>query len=549
MLLWICCCGSVLAEPVSPATNVSLVERDSTVEENRNRLSGPGALPLVPEPDHLESLLVDPRQIPAPPVPPSPFELTPESSGHYKLSVSRCVERAWSESPEIKASDSRVRQAYWAMQGSDAFPSTTLGLGSFQGSGEILNNGNYINSPSPDYYVYLTQTFKPVGTLATSRRIAFRDFTQAQQAAALVRIQLAQRVKDAYYTLLAAQEQVRTSESNLDLARRVLSTTESRFKAGAGPRLDQINATVQFNRSFQDLTLATSQVRQAQARLAPLLALPPQSEIDPDGVLAPPAGDFVYEKLVEIARQHPRLQAAEEALDQSAWQRKLSEQQSNPTPGIYAVYDIQKPSWLAQLMLSIPIDWGGIRNDVRSKAEAEKEKAQLLYSERFSLAAELRASFEAYQAAYLNAASYVEGVLKPAEESARITGFGYKRGAVPFLQLLSAQQQQESVRKDYIDRQLSVHLALDALEAAVGRQLEIYPSGEIPGAKPLPGTIPEGAKLPPARGSELPALNLPAPSSPLLVSPKAVRLSNQRPTDPSAQKSQAILEETKQNVR
>lgn len=489
------------------------------------------AAPL-PEPETFEERLIDPRQIPPPPAPPNPLEITPEASGHYKLTVARCVEKAWAESPDVKASDSRVRQAYWALQGSDALPATQLGVGTMHGSGSALSSQSYGSGTSSDFYLYLTQSFSPLNTPNTARRIAFRNFTQAQQAAVLTRIQLAQKVKDAFYTLMAAQEQVRTAESNLDLARQVLNTTETRYKAGAGPRLDQINATVQYNRSFQDLTLANSQLRQAQAKLAPLLALAPQSQIETDGHLAPPACEFLYEKLVEMARLHPRLQAAEEALEQSAWQRKLAEQQSNPTPGILAVYDLQQPSWLVQLTLSIPIDWGGIRNDVRNKAEAEKEKSEFLYSERFALASDLRASFEAYQAAYLNATTYVDGVLKPAEESTRITEFGYKRGAVPFLQLLAAQQQQVSVRKDFIDRQLSVHLALDALEAAVGRQLEAYPAEAGPNPLPVPVPMPERVNLPPASSTGLPPLNLPKPSGSLQPVSKAVQLSERSAGQP-----------------
>ena len=415
-----------------------------------------------------------PDDIPPPPPPADPLILQPDAqTGAYRLTAVQAVEKAWQENPEVKAADARVRQAYWALQESDSLPSASLGLGSYQGSpGLALSSGNYISEGRADYYLWILQPFRPLGASASQRRIAYRDLTQAQSNAALTRIQISQRTKDAYYALMAAEQQLEVANKNLELAEQVLTTTQVRFAKGSGPRLDEINATIQRNRSRQDLTLGRGQLTQAQARLAPLLALPAHSLLQTEGVLEPPVGRYLYETLLQLARQHPRLQVARDALQQSTHVRELAEQQNNPTPNLFAAYDMVRPSYLVQLTLSIPIDWGVIRKDVRQKMEIEREKEQLLSSEQLALSSDLRAAYAGYEAAFDNAHAYSDEVLKPSEESARITEYGYRRGALPYLQLLTTQQQLSNIRKDYIDRQLSVHLALDALEAVVGRQLE-----------------------------------------------------------------------------
>lgn len=414
--------------------------------------------------------IVQPEELPPPPPLPDPLVLKPGEL--VQLKVQQAVARAWQENPEVRAADARVRQAYWAYQGSDSLPSASLGVGTWQGQGQALLNSSLISEMRGDYYVWLTQPFRPLGTLSTHRRVAYRGLTQAQSQATLTRIQLSQRVKDAYYQLMAAEQQLAVAHQNLELAEEILKVTQLRFLKGAGPKLDEINATVQRNRARQDLTLAQGQRGQAQARLAALLGLPAHTPLRTQGQLQPPPGNYLYETLLELARQHPRLQVARESLQQSSHTRTLAEQQNNPQPGFYAAYDMVRPSYVVQLTLSIPLDWGVLRNDVRQKLEIEREKEQTLQSEQLALSAELRAAFEAYQAAFTNATTYLEEVLKPSEESTRITEYGYKRGAIPFLQLLTSQQQLSNIRKDYIERQLAVHLALDALEAVVGRELE-----------------------------------------------------------------------------
>lgn len=427
----------------------------------------------TPDPTVPQELAL-PEDIPPPPSPPDPLVLPRDaSSGQIQVNLKEAVEKAWQALPEVLAADARVRRAYWAMQQADSLPSASLGVGTWQGGvGAALLNSNYISEPRADYYLWLVQPFRPLGSLSTSRQVAYRELTQAQSQATSVRIQAAQRCKDAFYRLMAAEQHLQVAQRNLDLAEAVLEISKVRFAKGAGPRLDEINATIQRNRSRQDLTLARGEHSQAQARLAPLLALSAHTPIQTSGQLEPPPGGFLYETLLDLARQHPRLQAAREAVEQSSASRKLAEQQNNPTPGLSATYDMVRPSYVVQLTLSIPIDWGIIRNDVRQKIEVEREKEQLLYQEQLTLASELKASFEAYKAAYENASAYLEEVLKPSEESAQITEYGYRRGAISYLQQLTTQQQLSSVRQDYIERQLAVHLALNALEAAVGRQLE-----------------------------------------------------------------------------
>ena len=434
------------------------------------------ALPLLrlPEPasEDSEPKLDVPSDLPPPPAPET-LQLQPATpGGALSVTMQEAVRKAWGDSPVVKNADARVRETYWAWKEAGSMPSTNVGLGTWTGAGAAQENGNYISSRRPDYYAWLQQPFRPLGSITSARQVAYRDLTTARAQATLTRLQVANQVKDAFYSLLSNQQQLDVAEQNLNLAELSLQVTSKRFEVGSGPRLDQINATIQRNRARQDLVLLQGQRRQSEARLAPLLGLPATTSFQAGGTMDPPSLGLLYDVLLQTAAAHPRLQAAEEQVKQSYISRVLAQQATNPTPALNFVYDIVQPSFLIQATLSVPIDWGAIGNDVNQKREIQREKEQLLEQERLQLSSDIRTAYEAYQAALTAATSYKADVLTPTEESARITEFGYTKGALAYPQLLIIQQNLANTRKDYIDRLLNVHLSLDALEAAVGRELE-----------------------------------------------------------------------------
>ncbi len=121
--------------------------------------------------------------------------------------------------------------------------------------------------------------------------------------------------------------------------------------------------------------------------------------------------------------------------------------------------------------LQFLLDWGQTRNEVRARESQVAEQEATLESTRLTVAAQLRSAHELYLGAAQNAAEFRQKVLQPSEQSARITQYGFRSGAVPYVRLLSSQQNLAAVRKEYIALLQTAHLAWDAVEAATGQPL------------------------------------------------------------------------------
>ncbi|MBX3169179.1 MAG: TolC family protein [Candidatus Eremiobacteraeota bacterium] len=411
-----------------------------------------------------------------------PLQLAPDSQGVIKLDVQQAVERGLSSHPQVLAANARVRSAYWAFQKAASLPSTQITVATIPGT-NVAGSQPGGNNPAgagagfatfaanglTDTYIQVTQPFLPMGSYTTAQKVAVQDYRVAVADWKTSRVKLRQQIKDAFYSLLAAQEAMRVVQNNRDLANEGYTIAQKRFSSGAGPQLDLIDSGVQLSRANQDLVRSQAGLKQAQATLAPLLNLPGHTLIECAGSLDTPSLELAYTKLLELAQNNPQIQSALYSLERSRRSVTLAEQQANPTPMLTFLRDLATRTYQFQIGLQFPIDWGQIRNDVRAKEESVLEQEQNLRATRLEVSSNLKVAFEQYLGAVQNAADFREKVLQPSEESTRITQYGFKRGAVPYTRLLTSQQNLAAVRKEYISLLQSVFVALDALEAAAGQ--------------------------------------------------------------------------------
>ncbi len=93
-------------------------------------------------------------------------------------------------------------------------------------------------------------------------------------------------VRAAFYTLVAADEQVQLADTALTIARSLRDAAQLRFDTGAAPRLEVLQADLGVARTETDLDLATSARAVTQAALNGVLNLPPQQTLTLAGTLS-----------------------------------------------------------------------------------------------------------------------------------------------------------------------------------------------------------------------------------------------------------------------
>ena len=394
-----------------------------------------------------------------------PFKSPPDRGSRPRaLTLSQALKVAESHNTDIEVAERQQKEAFWACKSAAALPGLELGI-------NYLNGNNVAASSSgqlPDTFLSLTQSFGPLGSRSLSLQVANQGYEKARANVAQVRLTVEQSVKDAFFALLAAQEQLKLAQDTLDMANRILDIARRRYQEGKSPRMDVLSAGIQQASSEQALTTARTALKQSQASIIPLLGQDPSIGVEAIGSLELPPVRLIYATLLEQARGNPKILGAVLELEQNRTQVRLTRVQNMPTPSLFYTYDLSIHQHSVGGAISIPFDLGQNRNAVRQQLETVCEKEAALNGVRLNVWSTLKNAYETYLGAAENAEAFRAKVLEPSEEMVRVAELGFSHGALPFLNLVTAQQAMKSARAQYLGLLLSGHQALNTLEATTG---------------------------------------------------------------------------------
>src|SRR6185436_15129280 len=107
-------------------------------------------------------------------------------------------------------------------------------------------------------------------------------------------------LRQAFYSLIAADERIRLADSLVEVTRRVHDVAQAQFEVGAVPRLDILAADLGVARAETDLEIARGTRAFEQARLNAVLNLPPQQPTAIVGSLSDGIA-VTYESALQLA--------------------------------------------------------------------------------------------------------------------------------------------------------------------------------------------------------------------------------------------------------
>jgi outer membrane protein TolC len=388
------------------------------------------------------------------------------------LTLSQVLKRGISSNPGLKAFKAESQSAFYRYRSLKSLPGII-----FAGSYSNGNNGNFTQSGVPqDLNVGLSESFGPFGSISQAGKIGFQRYKITQQNYALADLSLEQSLKNSFYDLLASQEKLKASQENLTLANRLYHLVKKEYQAGEVPETDLISARIQKASSIQIHLQTQSLFKQNQTALNALLAYPPNHPIVVSGTLKLPYLPYLSSKtLYAHIQNHPEIRAAELTVQAARSQTAFIRTQYYPAPSIFYNYDLSiTPFWEVGLNLQFPVfDFGSLGNQVKSQEKTVIQDRQALKQIRLTLLSKVQSAYTAYQSDYQNVLTYRQNVLLPSLQLMKMTEFGYKKGALPYLVVLQAQQTLSRARFHYLSLLLQGHQDLDLLEAAAGNVLRI----------------------------------------------------------------------------
>src|SRR2546422_4126252 len=332
-------------------------------------------------------------------------------------------------------------------------PTLTLGAEGF----DLRAPGRHLFSNSESasnrlYTVRIDQVFER-GNKRSLRTEAAEFQVQAAEAQVLdtIRTQLLQ-LRQAFYTAVLARENVRVANENLDLTNDTERLIKTRVSAGDAPEWDLIKFQankVQFQRELATARLAYQQaVRDVLTLLgsplapvggaatissAPGVALLAEASLDVVGELrlAPMTISMSLEELRQAAlAQRPDVTAAQKAVDAAQRNLDLARAQRHRDLDVALEYQRNGADNTVGATVSFPLFLSHKFEGQINQGLAQVQQANVMLDQaRLQAITDVDKAYQAYQSSQQVLQVYTTETLARAEESFRIAGVTYRRGA------------------------------------------------------------------------------------------------------------------------
>jgi len=283
-------------------------------------------------------------------------------------------------------------------------------------------------------------------------------------------------VRQAFYSLVAADERVRLAESVLEIARRVRGAAQARFETGAAPRLEVLQSDLGVARADADLDVARGVRATTQATLNAVLNFAPQQAVAVSGTLvdrtAAPAYDTALALAIASNVELTRLDR-EIAVEQRRTDLLRAERVPTPVFSVGGVFNNPgefNAGLSAGLSVGVPIfsrNQGEIAQSIATTAQlrGQRDAARRdVENNVFGTVAKIEAQrrqVEAFQQRLVPTATDLESL---AEES-------YRFGRTSILAVFDAQRSLRDLRREALQVMLDLQFSLADLEEILGTGL------------------------------------------------------------------------------
>ena len=256
---------------------------------------------------------------------------TPLLAQDQPLSLADCYRLAQQNQPDLATAESQVHvaEAHLKERRSPYFPHLSFGASHNQqtynfaavpGTAPSTFAANYhgeSGSTSPYYFTGLnfSQNIYDFGLTRGSVERSKAELAQAQQNRDRVRQETLLNVRNAYFTVLAAQELVQVREKTVQNQSKHLDQINAFFQVGRVPKIDVTRQEVQLANAQLDLVQAQSDLTVAHASLATSMGLPVKNTFTLVNVLgSAQVLDPVDGYLTQAQQSRPDLRALREVI-------------------------------------------------------------------------------------------------------------------------------------------------------------------------------------------------------------------------------------------
>jgi outer membrane protein TolC len=332
--------------------------------------------------------------------------------------------------------------------------------------------------------VMLSQQFPWFGKLRLRGQVAQIETQIALTSLAEIQLRVIEDVKSTYYELAFQQQASAITERDEKLLGDYLKFAETRYKVGQASQQDVLRAQVEVSKIRDQLIQLRRDLRLAQADLAKLLSIPPETDLQ----AATPAGAISVPDQLDVLYQaalasRPELQGKMHAVLRDQQLVALAKKEYFPDVTVGVNWDSMTlngalspladglDNYGFQVGVNLPIWRRKLAAGVREARNRTVESSRMYDSARDETFRLIRRLTVQAHALEQQIALYRDDIVPKAEQTLRTSAADYRVGKIDMLTLLS--NWSELLRFQVQQVRLEANLAqmLASLERAVGLEL------------------------------------------------------------------------------
>jgi outer membrane protein TolC len=400
------------------------------------------------------------------------------------LSLAHCIKIALEQNPQTRETWQRARSAAAGVgqARSSYLPSADLTAGASRGDPVILDNrqdAGTVDTFAASFgvsYLLFDGGVRSAGLAGAEAELLSANF---QHNATLQDVAL--KVEEAYYQLLATQALERVAEQTIRQTQYHVDVAKARYQNGLVARSDILRSKTEKADADLLMVRARSQVRVVHGQLASAMGLTPTENLE----VMPLPGNQRQQELADIKRLmaeasslRPELRAALAQVESAQSSVDAGKARYWPKVSLNTDYGLldrtfvpERDEWSLGIGITWPLFDGFNREYTIHKAQAEQNKSVAEYEillrgielEVWTAYSRLIEADQAIEAA--------QALVASAEENAQVTEGQYKNGTASIIELTDAQTSRTTANVRQVEARLDWYTALAQLERAIGRSL------------------------------------------------------------------------------
>ncbi len=398
------------------------------------------------------------------------------------LSLAEAYQAALQKNESIGIGQKRVDQASELVDQAwgSLLPSVSL-IGTYQrqdnsASGSAVAGGRFTLPEQTNAWFGLTQPIfrgmAEYGGLAAVKA----DRRAAEAVLSAERLRLYAGVADAYFKVLAAEQDRRNLQTLVDLSSRRVKELKDRSRIGRSREGDVLAARAQATILNSQLEAAQSDINQTRDQFSLVTGLAPHTPLAPaDMANALPGKMEMLTAFLDRVPERPDLRAQQERVTSAEERVVVARAGHFPSLDATANYYLRRAGvlddvkWDVGLRLTVPLFRGGsVSSQVSAALDLKKEQELLLAQTRRAAETEIRVAYERVRSGIAQILTMGEAA-GLAEKNYKTQNRDYGLGLVTNLEVISAMDTFRETLRQLDSVRFQTLSAWAALQAAVGR--------------------------------------------------------------------------------